>query len=42
MNPNHIVEDANKKFDGAKERFTEDLKKVRTGRAFPGTRIRSR
>ncbi len=36
MNPNQIVEDAKKKFDGAKEHFTEELKKVRTGRANAG------
>src|SRR6266545_1259785 len=33
MNPNQIVEDAKKKFDSATEHFTEELKKVRTGRA---------
>lgn len=33
MNPNQIIEDAKKKFDGAVAHFTEELKKVRTGRA---------
>jgi len=33
MNPTQIVEDAKKKFDNAKERFAEELKRVRTGRA---------
>lgn len=33
MNPNQIIEEAKKKFEGAKEHFIEELKKVRTGRA---------
>lgn len=33
MNPNQIVEDAKKKFQGALEHFQAELKKVRTGRA---------
>jgi ribosome recycling factor len=33
MNPNNIVEDAKKKFQGALEHFQTELKKVRTGRA---------
>lgn len=33
MNPNQIVEDAKKKFQGAFEHFQGELKKVRTGRA---------
>jgi ribosome recycling factor len=33
MNPNQIIEDAKKKFQGALEHFQADLKKVRTGRA---------
>lgn len=33
MNPSQIVEEAKKKLDGAFAHFTEDLKKVRTGRA---------
>lgn len=33
MNPNQIIEDAKKKFDGAVLHFNEELKKVRTGRA---------
>jgi len=33
MNPNQIVEDAKKKFEGAVAHFNEELKKVRTGRA---------
>jgi ribosome recycling factor len=33
MNPNAIIEDAKKKFDGAEAHFNEELKKVRTGRA---------
>jgi ribosome recycling factor len=33
MNPNQIVEDAKKKFQGAFEHFQTELKKVRTGRA---------
>ncbi len=33
MNPNQIVDDAKKKFQGALEHFQSELKKVRTGRA---------
>lgn len=33
MNPNQIVTDAENKFNNAYEHFTEDLKKIRTGRA---------
>jgi ribosome recycling factor len=33
MNPNQIVDDAKKKFQGALEHFQAELKKVRTGRA---------
>ena len=33
MNPNQIIEDAQKKLEGAEAHFVEDLKKVRTGRA---------
>jgi ribosome recycling factor len=33
MNPNQIIDDAKKKFDTAVDRFTEELKKIRTGRA---------
>jgi ribosome recycling factor len=35
MNPNQVVEDAKKKFNGAIEHFKEELKKLRTGRAHP-------
>ena len=33
MNPNQIIDDAKKKFQGALEHFQAELKKVRTGRA---------
>jgi ribosome recycling factor len=33
MNPNQIIDDAKKKFQGAFEHFQSELKKVRTGRA---------
>jgi ribosome recycling factor len=36
MNPNHIVDQAKSKFNGAIEHFREDLKKLRTGRAHAG------
>jgi ribosome recycling factor len=35
MNPNSIVDDAKKKFQAAVAHFSEDVKKVRTGRAHP-------
>jgi ribosome recycling factor len=35
MNPNQIIDDANKKFQLALEHFHEELKKIRTGRAHP-------
>ena len=35
MNPNQLVDQAKSKFDGALERFQDELKKVRTGRAHP-------
>jgi ribosome recycling factor len=35
MNPNQIVDDAKKKFDGAVEHLQNELKKLRTGRAQP-------
>jgi len=35
MNPNQVVDDAKKKFDGAVEHFKDELKKLRTGRAHP-------
>lgn len=35
MNPNSIIDDAKKKFQAALAHFTEDIKKVRTGRAHP-------
>jgi len=36
MNPNQIVGEAQAKFTGAAQHFTEELKKVRTGRAHAG------
>lgn len=33
MNPNQVVDDATKKFQAAVERFEDDLRKLRTGRA---------
>lgn len=36
MNPNQIVDDANKKMRTAVEHFREELKKLRTGRASAG------
>ena len=36
MNPNQIVDDASKKFSAAQAHFTEELKKLRTGRAHAG------
>jgi ribosome recycling factor len=35
MNPQQIVDDAKKKFQAALEHFQSDLRKVRTGRAYP-------
>lgn len=35
MNPNQVVDDAKKKFEGALEHFQGELKKLRTGRAHP-------
>lgn len=35
MNPNQIVTEATNKFNSAYEHFTEELKKLRTGRAHP-------
>jgi len=35
MSPNQAVDDAKKKFDGAVQHFTDELKKLRTGRAHP-------
>lgn len=35
MDPNHAVNDAKQKFDGAIEHFRDELKKLRTGRAHP-------
>jgi len=35
MNPNQVVDDAKKKFEGALEHFKEALKQLRTGRAHP-------
>lgn len=36
MNPQQGVDDANKKLQGAFEHFEGELRKVRTGRAYPG------
>lgn len=36
MNPTQIVDDAKKKFQTAFEHFQGELRKVRTGRAYPG------
>lgn len=36
MTPNQVVSDAESKFKKAFEHFTEELKKIRTGRAHPG------
>ncbi len=36
MNPQQIVTDAKNKFNAAVDHFSEEAKKVRTGRAFPG------
>jgi ribosome recycling factor len=36
MNPNRIVSDAQKKFDAASAHFSDDVKKLRTGRAHAG------
>lgn len=36
MNPNQVIADAEAKFKKAFEHFTEELKKIRTGRAHPG------
>lgn len=35
MNPNQLISDTQKKFKKAVERFEEELKKIRTGRAHP-------
>ena len=35
MNPSQAVDDAKKKFDGAVAHFSDELKKLRTGRAHP-------
>jgi ribosome recycling factor len=36
MNPNQVIDDAQKKFDAAVEHFRDELKKLRTGRANAG------
>lgn len=36
MNPNQVITEAESKFKKAFEHFTEELKKIRTGRAHPG------
>lgn len=36
MNPNHIVDEAEKKFTAAVDHFKQELNKIRTGRAYAG------